>query len=107
MPKISYTSADGSQRTLDVASGTSVMQAAISHGVDGIVAECGGQAMCATCHVYVDADFAGRLPEPSEDEAEMLEMTACARTEYSRLSCQIEVTEDLDGLVVQLPESQI
>lgn len=107
MPKVTYTSTDGVQRTLDVECGTSVMQAAISQGVDGIIAECGGQAMCATCHVYVDADFVDLLPDPSDDEHEMLEGTSCERTDASRLSCQVRVTDALDGLVVRLPESQV
>lgn len=106
MPKIVYLHPDGSQKVLDVPEGTSVMQAAVAHGVDGIVAECGGSAMCATCHVYVDPSDAGRLPEVSADEDEMLHCTACPREPGSRLSCQLVLTTTLDGLVVRLPERQ-
>ena len=83
------------------------MQAAIGHGVDGIVAECGGNCMCATCHVYVDADWLPRLPAMSEAEDALLDGTASERQPNSRLSCQISVTSALDGLLVNLPERQV
>lgn len=107
MPTITYVHPDGTKQSLEVPAGKRVMQAAIGAGIDGIVAECGGQAMCATCHVYVDSAWADRLPVLSEDEDEMLEDTACERTLESRLSCQIPVTDDLDGLIVRLPDSQV
>jgi 2Fe-2S ferredoxin len=87
--------------------GTSVMMAAVAQDIDGIVAECGGSLMCATCHVYVDEAFDDRLPEMSPDEDEMLEAAACERLPNSRLSCQLVLSEELDGLVVRLPETQL
>lgn len=107
MPAITYVQNDGTEIEIDVAPGKRVMQSALAAGIDGIVAECGGQAMCATCHVYVDNAFLNDLPPVSEEEDEMLDDTVCERTDRSRLSCQIPVTEQLDGLVVRLPESQI
>jgi 2Fe-2S ferredoxin len=106
MPKIVYLHPDGSRDVLDVPEGTSVMRAAVAHGVDGVVAECGGSAMCATCHVYVDPSDAERLPGVSDNEDEMLDCTACPREPGSRLSCQLVLTSALDGLVVRLPERQ-
>ncbi|AZG46811.1 2Fe-2S iron-sulfur cluster-binding protein [Gordonia insulae] len=107
MPTITYVQNDGTKQELEVPAGKRIMQAAVSAGIDGIVAECGGQAMCATCHVYVDAAWLDKLPEMNDDEDEMLEDTISMRTAESRLSCQIPVTEDLDGIVVRLPETQV
>ena len=106
MPKITYRSADGEETTLDLAPGTSVMEGAVTNGLDGIVGECGGSLMCATCHVFVAEDDAGRLPPKNELESEMLESAAAELRHTSRLSCQIKVTDALDGLVVEMPESQ-
>ncbi len=106
-PKITFVDPDGTARNVEVPAGRSVMQGAVAGGVDGIVGECGGNAMCATCHVYVAEEWRDRLAEPAMVEQEMLEFTACERTEASRLSCQITVTEEFDGLVVELPESQL
>jgi 2Fe-2S ferredoxin len=107
MPKVTYIDPDGAEKVLDVPVGTSVMQAAIANGVDGIVAECGGLMMCATCHVYVDASQLDRLPPVSATEDEMLECTRAERRENSRLSCQLVVTPELDGLVVHIPDRQL
>ena len=107
MPKITYVHQDGTQTVLDVPVGTSVMRGAILNGVDGIVAECGGEMMCATCHVYVEEDQLARTPIQSDDEKAMLEFTASERRPNSRLSCQLAVTPELDGLVVYLPETQV
>ncbi|WP_322766825.1 2Fe-2S iron-sulfur cluster-binding protein [Frankia sp. Cr1] len=107
MPKITFVGPNGARKVVDADLGASVMQAAVSHGVEGILGECGGAAMCATCHVYVDAEDVGRLPAISADEDEMLDATASPRTNTSRLSCQITVAEGLDGLVVQVPEEQM
>lgn len=96
----------GVSRTLHVAEGQSLMQSAVSAGVRGIVGECGGSAMCATCHVYVDEAFVGHLPAPLETELEMLECTASERLPNSRLACQIKLSAALNGLVVHLPERQ-
>ena len=106
MPRVTYISQDGKTTTLDIAVGTSVMQAAVFNGVDGIVAECGGSCMCATCHVYVREDQLALCSPLEADEDAMLEGTASARLPNSRLSCQLVVTERMDGLVVTLPETQ-
>ena len=107
MPKFTYVTPDGARQNLDVAEGASVMQGAIRNGIEGIVAECGGNAMCATCHVYVDEDQLPLLPEITEEEDALLDGTASERRPNSRLSCQIPVTAALDGLVVQLPDRQV
>jgi 2Fe-2S ferredoxin len=106
MVDVTLIDASGLSRTLQVPEGQSLMQAAVSAGVRGIVGECGGSAMCATCHVYVDEAFASRLPDPLETELEMLECTASDRLPNSRLGCQIKLSAALDGLVVRLPERQ-
>ncbi len=107
MPKVTYVASDGKITALDVSAGTSVMKAAVLNGVDGIVGECGGNLMCATCHVYVDGEWAAQLAERDEVEEEMLEEAASPVKEESRLSCQVVASPELDGLVVHLPESQI
>ena len=86
--------------------GKSVMQLATGAGVAGIVGECGGSAMCATCHVYVDEAWLDKLPPPEAPELEMLECTAADRLPNSRLSCQIKLVPSLDGLTVRIPERQ-
>ena len=86
--------------------GQSLMRAAVDAGIDGIKADCGGVMTCATCHVYVDEAWADRLPLPSFDENAMLEMTAAPRLPTSRLSCQISLDSDLDGLTVTMPDTQ-
>jgi 2Fe-2S ferredoxin len=107
MPAITYVQPDGNAQTVDAEHGSTVMLTATTNDVDGIVAECGGNAMCATCHVYVDPEHLERLPAMAEDEDEMLESTVSPRKDNSRLSCQLEVTEELAGLVVRLPETQL
>src|SRR6201993_92022 len=104
MPKVTYVQPDGARETFDIATGKSLMLGAQSHGVDGILGECGGQAMCATCHIYVDAKDLDILPPMSEDEDAMLEDTASERKPTSRLSCQLEACEDLDGTAVYPPQ---
>lgn len=107
MPKVVFISLDGSQRVVDALAGESVMAAAVRNGVDGIVGECGGNCSCATCHVYVSEDFADDVGGPGAMEDDLLELGAAAgRRTSSRLSCQIQLTEDLDGLVVYVPEAQ-
>jgi 2Fe-2S ferredoxin len=106
MPRVTYISHDQKATTLDIPVGTSVMQAAILHGIDGIVAECGGSCMCATCHVYVQGEQSGVTPAMQPDEDAMLEATASPRLPNSRLSCQLVMTAEMDGLVVHLPELQ-
>ena len=106
MPDITFIHPDGTAQGMEAPEGASVMQVATGADVAGIVAECGGSAMCATCHVYVDDAWAARLPAPLGNELEMLECTAAERLPTSRLSCQIKITAALDGLVVRIPESQ-
>lgn len=107
MPKITYVSPDGGRTTVEASRSDSVMQAALANGVEGIVAECGGAMMCATCHVYVDDDWKAKAGTASEGELAMLDFAASEVRPSSRLSCQIAITEELDGLVVHLPEAQI
>lgn len=106
MPLITFVIPDGTERTLQAPDGVSAMQAATGAGVPGIVAECGGSAMCATCHVYVDPAWSGRLPAPLSNELEMLECTAAERKPNSRLSCQIKLDPKLQGLLLRIPEKQ-
>lgn len=103
---ITYISHRGVSNTAAVPLDTSVMEGAVQNSIDGIVAECGGACLCATCHVYVDEAFLDLLPPIAEGEEEMLGNTASKRLPNSRLSCQINVTRELDGLVVRTPETQ-
>lgn len=106
MAEVTYRLHDGTGRVVQIPDGTSVMQAAISTGVPGIVAECGGQMMCATCHVYVDT-VDGAFPEQRADERDMLELAASPVNERSRLSCQLVVDSDLVRASVTVPEHQV
>ena len=106
MAKITYIEFDGTKHEIDVAPGLSVMQGAVGNSVQGIIGECGGACSCATCHVYVDSAWINRVGERSATEAALLEEVIDGQPN-SRLSCQIKVTEDLDGLVVRLPAKQI
>ncbi|MBV9824683.1 MAG: (2Fe-2S)-binding protein [Alphaproteobacteria bacterium] len=107
MARVTYISHDGKQKkTLDITPGTTIMQAAMLDGIDGIVAECGGSCMCATCHVYVQEDQLAKLPPIGPDEEAMLEGTVSPRQPNSRLSCQLTMTPEMDGLVVTMPEYQ-
>ena len=107
MPTISFIHRDGNSERVEVSDGESAMQAATRHGLDGILAECGGNAMCATCHVYVDDAWVARLPAMAEDEDALLDGAAAERLPNSRLSCQIKITPELDGLVLRLPKRQV
>lgn len=106
MTDVTFILLDGSRRTIDVADGCSVMQAAVMENVKGIDGECGGCLSCATCHVYVEAVGEGTLPPIDGDEEAMLESVAAERRPESRLSCQILATPGLSGLVVRVPERQ-
>lgn len=106
MPDITFILADGRELGLTADDGVSVMAAATGAGIPGIVAECGGSAMCATCHVYVDEAWIDQLPAPLANELEMLECTAADRQPNSRLSCQIKLSPALQGLVVRVPDRQ-
>lgn len=106
MAKITYIEFDGTPHEVDVPAGISVMEGAIDNGIPGIEAECGGACSCATCHVYVDPAWVEATGSPDPIERDMLE-SAFDLKETSRLSCQIEVSDELDGLVVRMPEHQI
>ncbi|MCB1507750.1 MAG: 2Fe-2S iron-sulfur cluster binding domain-containing protein [Hyphomicrobiaceae bacterium] len=105
MVKITFIEFDGATQTVEAKIGQTVMEAAIHNGVQGIEASCGGACACATCHVYVDPAWRDKTGEPSAMEEDMLDHAYDVRDE-SRLSCQIRVTEALDGLVVRTPEFQ-
>lgn len=105
MPLVTYIDHKGNAFEADVPAGSSAMQGAVDNMIDGILAECGGACVCATCHVYVDEAWAEKTGSPSKDEDMMLE-AASGREENSRLSCQIIVTDEMDGLVLRMPESQ-
>jgi 2Fe-2S ferredoxin len=107
MPAITFIHPDGKSECVDIGDGETAMQAATRHGLDGILAECGGNAMCATCHVYVDDAWLARLPGMADDEDALLDGTAAERRPASRLSCQIKITPELDGLVMTLPARQV
>lgn len=106
MPQITYIAFNGNETTVDVDCGYTVMEGAVDNNIDGIVAECGGSCSCATCHVYVDSQWLDRTGPPNPVEIAMLEMVEI-RADNSRLSCQITVGEEHDGLVVRMPENQI
>jgi 2Fe-2S ferredoxin len=105
MPKITYIEHDGAEHTVEAEIGATVMETALKHGVTGIVAECGGSCTCATCMVYVDEAWSGKVGQRSDEEEDQLDMAFDVRPN-SRLSCQIKVTEALDGLVVRTPAYQ-
>ena len=105
MPRVTYIDHAGKETTLDIAVGTSVMQAATFNGIDGITAECGGGCACATCHVYVGEKWVGLTGKASDQEEDMLDFAYKVQPN-SRLSCQIKVTPELDGLVVTTPDRQ-
>lgn len=107
MPRVTYVEHSGAEHVVDVPIGENVMRGALYNGVEGIVGECGGGLSCATCHCYVDDAWAAQVGGPaSQTEHELLEQAAAEVRPSSRLSCQIELSDALDGLVVRLPESQ-
>ncbi|MFP6807138.1 MAG: 2Fe-2S iron-sulfur cluster-binding protein [Pseudomonadales bacterium] len=105
MPKITFIQFDGTENTLDVEVGSTLMNNAVDNLISGIDADCGGECSCATCHVLVEDSWLEKVGKPSDAEESMLDLNP-DRTGNSRLSCQIVVTEELDGLVVNLPEFQ-
>ena len=107
MAKITYIEHNGTEHVIDVASGLTVMEGARDHDVPGIEADCGGACACSTCHVYVAEDWADKLPAKEPMEADMLDFAWEPDPVRSRLTCQIKVTDALDGLVVTMPEKQI
>jgi ferredoxin, 2Fe-2S len=105
MAKITFIDIEGTARTVDGDIGATVMETAIKHAVPGIEAECGGACACSTCHVYIDEQWRGKVGEPSPMEEDMLDFAYEVKPN-SRLSCQIKIREDLDGLTVHTPERQ-
>ena len=105
MAKITYVEFDGTEHVIDVKPGLSVMEGAVKNNIPGIDADCVGACACATCHVYVDEAWAAKTGEKSAMEESMLDFAENVQ-DNSRLSCQIKVSDDLDGLVVRMPESQ-
>ena len=105
MAKITYKDNQGNSKTIEVEKGLSVMEGAIQNNVPGIDADCGGSMACATCHVYVEEKWLNKLPKAEEGEIDMIDM-AFEPKKNSRLSCQIMVSENLDGLIVMTPKKQ-
>ena len=106
MPKITYIEHNGESHTIEVTNGLSVMEGAVQNNIPGIDADCGGSMACATCHVYVKEEWFNKLPKKEDGEEDMLDM-AFEPKKNSRLSCQLMVSDQLDGLVVNLPEKQV
>lgn len=105
MAKITFVEASGAEHVVEAKLGLTVMESAVKNNVPGITADCGGTCACATCRVYVDEAWRGKLPEPTEMEQGMIEFSEDPQPNV-RLSCQVKVTPDLNGLVVRMPESQ-
>ena len=105
MPKITYIEHKGKTHLIEVANGLTVMEGAIQNNIPGIDADCGGSCACATCHVYVDEKWFNKLPNKESAEEDMLDM-AYETNKFSRLACQLTVTDELDGLVVKMPSKQ-
>lgn len=106
MPKVTYIETEGKVHEVDLPLGATFMEGAVQNDVKGIVAECGGSCMCATCHVYVDDAFLELLPEMEEEEDEMLEGATAERTPNSRLGCQVRASKKLDGIILRVPREQ-
>ena len=105
MTKITYIDYQGNSKTIDVENGLTVMEGAVQNNIPGIDADCGGSMACATCHVYVEEKWLDKIPKPEDGEVDMIDM-AFEPKKNSRLSCQIIVSEELDGLVVNIPSKQ-
>jgi 2Fe-2S ferredoxin len=105
MTKITYIEFDGSEHVVEAKNGLSIMEAAVKNLIPGIDADCGGACACATCHVYVDSDWQKKTGQADEMELSMLDFAEDVKN-TSRLSCQIKITDELDGIVIRLPESQ-
>ena len=106
MPKITYKDNQGNSKTIEVEKGLSVMEGAVQNNIPGIDADCGGSMACATCHVYVKEEWFNKLPKKEDGEEDMLDM-AFEPKKNSRLSCQLMVSDQFEGLVVNLPEKQV
>lgn len=107
MVKVVFIEHDGNEVSVDVAAGGTLMEAARDHNIDGVVAECGGACACATCHVYVQQDWVGKLAPMSQAEKDMIEFALYTDPTRSRLSCQIVLTDTLDGINIDVPEDQM
>ncbi len=107
MPQITFVQPEGARRSIAVNPGATVMLTAVANGIPGIVAECGGAAMCATCHVYLDEASVPFVPPVSEVENEMLESAASERLENSRLGCQIVLPPGVEEIIVHIPSRQV
>ena len=107
MVKITYIEFNGTEHIVDVETGMTVMEGAWDNNIPGIEADCGGACACSTCHVYVDASWVKKIPEKEDMEEDMLDFAYSPDENLSRLTCQIEVTDELDGLIVRMPEKQI
>lgn len=107
MAKITYIEHNGTKHEVEVPTGLTVMEGARDNGIPGIEADCGGACACSTCHVYVDPGWVGKLPAKEDMEEDMLDFAYEPDPERSRLTCQLKVSDALDGLVVQMPERQI
>ena len=105
MTKITFVEINSTSHTIDIANGLSVMEGAVQNDIPGIDADCGGSMACATCHVYVEEEWLDKIPKKEDGEEDMLDM-AYEPNKFSRLSCQVIVSDDLDGLVVKIPEKQ-
>jgi ferredoxin, 2Fe-2S len=106
VPKVNYARSTGDEYAIDAVAGESVMATAVKNGVPGIIGECGGNASCATCHVWVRDEYVDLVGEPNDLEEDLLDMAVSERRDGSRLSCQIPVTPELDGLTVDIPPVQ-
>jgi ferredoxin, 2Fe-2S len=106
VPKVIYVADDGEEFAVDAVPGESVMATAVKNGVPGIIGECGGNASCATCHVWVREEFVPALGEPNDMEEDLLDLAVSERRDGSRLSCQLTVGPELDGLTVDVPPVQ-
>ena len=107
MARITYIEHDGTEHVVDVPNGMTVMEGARDNGIPGIDADCGGACACSTCHVYVDAAWIDKLPPKEEMEEDMLDFAYEPDPVLSRLTCQLRVSDELDGLVVTMPEKQL
>lgn len=103
--KVTWKLPDGSEKTAEVETGMNMMQAALAHDIPGIIGECGGTLSCATCHVYVSDDWLEKTGAADDFEDAMLDVAEAERRDSSRLSCQIEASDDLDGLVLIVPQA--
>ena len=107
MVKITYIEYSGAEHIVEVANGLTVMEGARDNNIPGIEADCGGACACSTCHVYIDPAWVNKIPKKDDMEDDMLDFAYEPDPARSRLTCQLTVTDDLDGLVVQMPEKQI